>query len=62
MRRWQQKKMWKEDGAPPKTAYPLKQRKAMSRMTIAELKQVVARRRAVEAHDVTALDPRLLVF
>ena len=31
-------------------------------MTVAELKQVVARPEAVEAHDVTASDPRLLVF
>ena len=40
----------------------MRKHKAMSRMTVAELKQVVARPEAVEAHDVTASDPRLLVF
>ena len=50
-----------EDEAPEKRL-SRKQRKAMSRMTVAELKQVVARPEAVEAHDVTASDPRLLVF
>ena len=50
-----------EDDAPEKRL-SRKQRKAMSRMTVAELKQVVARPEAVEAHDVTASDPRLLVF
>ncbi|KAK7242900.1 splicing factor 3B [Aureococcus anophagefferens] len=39
-----------------------KQRKAMSRMTVAELKQMVARPEVVEAHDVTAGDPKLLVY
>ena len=39
-----------------------KQRKAMSRMTVAELKQMVAHPETVEAHDVTANDPKLLVF
>ena len=50
-----------EEDAPEKRL-SRKQRKAMSRMTVAELKQVVARPEAVEAHDVTASDPRLLVF
>ena len=39
-----------EDDAPEKRL-SRKQRKAMSRMTVAELKQVVARPEAVEAHD-----------
>ena len=38
-----------------------RKRKLLSRMSVAELKQVVARPEAVEAHDVTASDPRLLV-
>jgi len=39
-----------------------KQRKAMSRMTVAELKQMVGHPEVVEAHDVTAGDPKLLVY
>lgn len=39
-----------------------KKRRAMSRMSIAELKQVVAKPETVESHDVTAADPRTLVF
>ena len=39
-----------------------KQRKAMSRMTVAELKQMVAKPEVVEAHEVTAGDPKLLVY
>ena len=50
------------DEDAPEKRLSRKQRKAMSRMTVAELKQVVARPEAVEAHDVTASDPRLLVF
>mmetsp|Transcript_12843 Transcript_12843/g.38240 ORF Transcript_12843/g.38240 Transcript_12843/m.38240 type:complete len:557 (-) Transcript_12843:44-1714(-) len=39
-----------------------KQRKAATRMTVAELKQSVAHPEVVEAHDVTAGDPKLLVL
>lgn len=38
-----------------------KMKKKMSRLTVAELKQLVPRADIVEAHDVTALDPKLLV-
>jgi len=54
--------------APPEeeptkaAALSRKKRKLLSRMSVAELKQVVARPDAVEAHDVTAADPRLLVY
>ena len=39
-----------------------KKRKLMSRLSAAELKQLVARPDVVEAHDVTSSDPRLLVY
>lgn len=39
-----------------------KQRKKMKRLTVAELKQLVPFPDAVEAHDVTSADPRLLVY
>ena len=39
-----------------------KKRKLASRLSAAELKQLVARPDAVEAHDVTSSDPRLLVY
>ncbi|KAJ8601202.1 hypothetical protein CTAYLR_003246 [Chrysophaeum taylorii] len=39
-----------------------RKRKQLSRMSVAELKQVVSRPEAVESHDVTAADPKLLVF
>lgn len=39
-----------------------KQRKKMKRLSVAELKQLVAFPDVVEAHDVTSADPRLLVF
>jgi splicing factor 3B subunit 2 len=39
-----------------------KKKKLMSRLSVAELKQLVARPDVVEAHDVTSSDPRLLVF
>jgi splicing factor 3B subunit 2 len=39
-----------------------KQRKKLKRLSVAELKQLVARPDVVEAHDITAADPRLLVF
>ena len=39
-----------------------KTKKLMSRLSVAELKQLVPRADIVEAHDVTSSDPRLLVF
>jgi splicing factor 3B subunit 2 len=39
-----------------------KKKKLMSRLSVAELKQLVARPDVVEAHDVTSSDPRLLVY
>jgi splicing factor 3B subunit 2 len=39
-----------------------KKKKLLSRLSVAELKQLVQRPDVVEAHDVTAADPRLLVY
>ena len=39
-----------------------KKKKLASRLTVAELKQLVSRPDVVEAHDVTASDPKLLVY
>lgn len=39
-----------------------KKKKLMSRLSVAELKQLVQRPDVVEAHDVTSLDPRFLVY
>lgn len=39
-----------------------KKKKLMSRLSVAELKQLVHRPDVVEAHDVTSSDPRLLVY
>ncbi len=39
-----------------------KKRKLASRLSVAELKQLVPRPDVVEAHDVTSADPRLLVY
>lgn len=39
-----------------------KKKKLLSRLSVAELKQLVHRPDVVEAHDVTSSDPRLLVF
>lgn len=39
-----------------------KKKKLMSRLSVAELKQLVPRPDVVEAHDVTSADPRLLVY
>ena len=50
-----------EDDAPEKRL-SRKQRKAMSRMTVAGAQTSGGKPEAVEAHDVTASDPRLLVF
>lgn len=36
--------------------------KKLTRLTVAELKQLVARPDVVEMHDVTARDPKLLVL
>ena len=49
-----------DDGAGPRLSR--KQRKLKSRLSVAELKQLVQRPDVVEAHDVTAADPRMLVF
>lgn len=39
-----------------------RKKKLMSRLSVAELKQLVPRPDVVEAHDVTSSDPKLLVF
>lgn len=39
-----------------------RKRKELLRMSIADLKQAVGRPEAVESHDVTAADPKLLVY
>lgn len=39
-----------------------RKKKLLSRLTVAELKQLVHRPDVVEAHDVTSSDPRLLVY
>lgn len=39
-----------------------KKKKLLSRLSVAELKQLVPRPEVVEAHDVTGNDPRLLVY
>jgi splicing factor 3B subunit 2 len=39
-----------------------KKKRLMSRLSVAELKQLVQRPDVVEAHDVTSHDPRLLVY
>lgn len=39
-----------------------KKKKLMSRLSVAELKQLVSRPDVVEAHDVSSSDPRLVVF
>lgn len=49
-----------EEGAGPRLSR--KARKLKSRLSVAELKQLVQRPDVVEAHDVTAADPRMLVF
>ncbi|CCI50321.1 unnamed protein product [Albugo candida] len=48
-----------EEGQTPASR---KQRKKMKRLSVAELKQLVAFPDVVEAHDVTAADPRFLVY
>jgi len=49
-----------EEGLGPRLSR--KQRKLRNRLSVAELKQLVHRPDVVEAHDVTAADPRMLVF
>jgi len=51
-----------EAGEEEKPRLSRKQRKRLNRLSVAELKQLVIRPDVVEAHDVTAADPRLLVF
>jgi splicing factor 3B subunit 2 len=48
--------------APPVKKLSKKKKRLMSRLSVAELKQLVQRPDVVEAHDVTSSDPRLLVF
>lgn len=48
------------EGAGPRLSR--KARKLKNRLSVAELKQLVQRPDVVEAHDVTAADPRMLVF
>ena len=54
----------KETPVETQVAKPLskKKKKLLSRLSVAELKQLVQRPDVVEAHDVTAADPRLLVY
>jgi splicing factor 3B subunit 2 len=39
-----------------------RKRKLLSRLSVAELKQLVSRPDVVEVHDVTSMDPKLLVY
>jgi splicing factor 3B subunit 2 len=48
------------EGEPKKLSR--KKKKLLSRLTVAQLKQLVQRPDVVEAHDITANDPRLLVY
>jgi splicing factor 3B subunit 2 len=50
------------ESANESTKLSKKKKKLMSRLSIAELKQLVPRPDVVEAHDVSSSDPRLLVF
>uniref|UniRef100_K3X053 PSP proline-rich domain-containing protein n=1 Tax=Globisporangium ultimum (strain ATCC 200006 / CBS 805.95 / DAOM BR144) TaxID=431595 RepID=K3X053_GLOUD len=51
-----------DDGEGDAKTVSRKQKKKMKRLSVAELKQLVAFPDVVEAHDVTSADPRLLVF
>jgi splicing factor 3B subunit 2 len=51
-----------EEGQMNSMALSRKRKKLLSRLSIVELKQLVNRPQVVEFHDVTAKDPRLLVF
>jgi splicing factor 3B subunit 2 len=52
----------KEEDLEEENKISKKKKKLMSRLSVAELKQLVQRPDVVEAHDVTSSDPRLLVF
>lgn len=52
----------KEPGDDDKPKISKRKQKQLSRMSVAELKQCVARPDVVEMHDVTAKDPKLLVL
>ncbi|KAM7455297.1 hypothetical protein BLSTO_03949 [Blastocystis sp. subtype 1] len=54
--------LMKGDEAPGEKKMSKKARKLASRLTVAELKQLVRRPDVVEVEDVTASDPRLLVY
>mmetsp|Transcript_5003 Transcript_5003/g.9444 ORF Transcript_5003/g.9444 Transcript_5003/m.9444 type:complete len:465 (+) Transcript_5003:359-1753(+) len=61
--RKKQKKMKESPAAETKVkTLSKKKKKLLSRLSVAELKQLVHRPDVVEAHDVTAADPRLLVY
>lgn len=52
----------KEGNLTESTKLSKKKKKLSSRLSVAELKQLVQRPDVVEAHDVTSSDPRLLVY
>lgn len=52
----------KENGDDDKPKVSKRKQKQLTRLSVAELKQCVARPDVVEMHDVTAKDPRLLVL
>lgn len=51
-----------ENAEEPVKKISKKKKRLMSRLSVAELKQLVQKPEVVEAHDVTSSDPRLLVF
>lgn len=51
-----------ENANEPVKKLSKKKKRLMSRLSVAELKQLVQKPEVVEAHDVTSSDPRLLVF
>lgn len=51
-----------EDGEGGGNRLSRRARKLKNRLSVAELKQLVQRPDVVEAHDVTAADPRMLVY
>ena len=51
-----------EEDSNTKRGISKKKKRLMSRLSVAELKQLVLRPDVVEAHDVTSSDPRLLVY
>lgn len=52
----------KENGDDDKPKISKRKQKQLTRLSVAELKQCVARPDVVEMHDVTAKDPKLLVL